>query len=131
MSCTVYKDCGRASKFRRDRATLYRQSESIQPSGQPVVGPVAFATVNCLVRNASKSGTGREFKNGDGLDATNTYVIEMRYRTDVDPTHQVEVTGGKYKGRTLNVVSVTYHPDEGQPREAHLLCKYNATPNNG
>ena len=127
MKCTADKNCeGRASKFRRDRVTLLRQSDEIMPSGQPVVAPVSYATnVRCLVRDVR----GSEAKNGDGIDATVDFVVEMRWRKDVDPTQQVKVTSGKHAGKTLNVTAVLYKPDEGKPREAHIYCKHNATPN--
>lgn len=127
MKCCVETKCdSRAGRYRRDVVTLYRQSTELQPSGQPVKAPVAYAReVRCLVSDKR----GQEFKNPDGLDATVDFVVEMRYRNDVDPTHQLEVTGGKHRGKTLNVTAVLLKPDEGKPRETHLYCKFNATPN--
>lgn len=125
MKCCV-KERSRAARFRQDAVTLFRQSDSLQASGQPVSTPVAFAhSVGCLVRDTR----GTEFKNGDGLDATVDFVIEMRYRVDIDPTCEAEVTRGKHKGKTLNVTAVLFKPDEGSPKETHLYCKFNATPN--
>ena len=61
------------------------------------------------------------------IEAGVDYVVEMRYRNDVEPTYELEVTAGKHKNKTLDVVAVIYEPSVGKPRETHVFCKYKAS----
>lgn len=116
----------RRARFRRDRVTVKKQNTTTDKAGQPIASPLAIAN-GTGIRCAIVDVRGSEYRRREQVEAGVEYVVEMRYRNDIEPTHELEVTAGKHLGKTLDVVAVIYEPPVGKPRETHLFCKYKAT----
>ena len=115
----------RAARFARDRVSIKKQNGTRADSGQVIEVPIAIANgsgVRCAVIDIR----GREYQRGVSMEAGVDFVVETRFRRDVEPTYELEVTAGKHLGKTLDVVAVIHHPETGRPRETHMHCKYKA-----
>ena len=127
MRCSSKCDSpSRRARFGRDRVSIKKQNTTTDKAGQPISSPVAIAD-GSNVRCAIVDVRGSEYKRPEQIEAGVDYVVEMRYRNDVEPTYELEVTAGKHKNKTLDVVAVIYEPSVGKPRETHVFCKYKAT----
>lgn len=68
---------------------------------------------------------GGETIRGRQIEGNIKYVVTMRYRDDVTQTTRVEVAGGIYKDKILNVVKINPRRDRGRPPLLELDCTEN------
>lgn len=129
MKCS--DQCGsgkpsRRARFRRDRVTIKKQNTTTDKAGQPIASPLTIANgsgIRCSIVDVR----GSEYQRREQIEAGVEYVVEMRYRNDIEPTYELLVTAGKHLNKTMDVVAVIYEPSVGKPRETHLFCKYKAS----
>lgn len=86
---------------------------------QPTYGTIFMRDVPCQISSVS----GDESFRGRQLEAGVSYVVECHRLTGITPDMRLEVTGGAYSGRYLNIAHVRDMTAEGVPWRMQLYCR--------
>ena len=80
------------------------------------------ATVEELLAEVSPVHGQEKFR-GKQIQADIEWIVEVRYREDLNATDRVDVVGGPYNGRILNIESLVPVRREAEPMMLELHCK--------
>lgn len=78
-----------------------------------------FRDVPCSIATVS----GDETYRGRQLEANLTHVVELQRLPGIAATMRLNVTGGTFEGRKLNIVYVRDMTGEGTPMRMQLYCR--------
>lgn len=107
-----------ASGLYRDLVNI-KVEDSADGSPLPGYDTVLYSYVPCQIEATS----GNESFRGRQLEAHVDYVVTMHYLEDLKPNMRLEVQGGIYDGRLLNIANVLPQTFRGRALTMDLYCR--------
>lgn len=102
-----------------DRATIQRNSALAGDPAEDFTGSALATRIPCNVRTIS----GDETYRGRQLEAHVTHVVDMRYRSGIQPTMRLRIDTGIYKDRVLNITNIRPVRKPGEIPTLELYCR--------
>lgn len=102
----------------RESVTI-KTEDSVDGSPAPTFGTTLYEGVPCEISATS----GNETYRGRQLEAHVDYVVTMQFMEGLKPDMRLEVNGGIYDGRILNIANVLPQVFRGRALTMDLYCR--------
>jgi head-tail adaptor len=102
----------------RDLVSIRSDTSTIDDPDPDWTGTAIATGVLCDIRSVG----GGEVLRGRQIESSIKYVVSLRNRTDVTQLMRLEVTGGPFTGKYLQVEKLTTWRERGRPLMLDLDC---------